>query len=189
MTNPNTPAGWALRIGSRSASRRGISVAGVSAGVGATTVAAAIGAMDRGVSVNQRVDVLVCRASRDSLVQAAQAAQVVVASAGRKPVLAVNAANASAPSRSMTARLRLIEPHTSSVVLMPFVRHWSETSVSIEEIRGLLSARRGELPRRLRSFADAVLELRSAIEGRFPASSRPMPIRTVVARRAPGQTR
>lgn len=189
MTNPNTPAGWALRGGSRSARHRGTSVAGVSAGVGATTVAAAIGAMDRGVSVNQRVDILVCRASSDSLIQAAQAAQVVVASAGRKPVLAVNAANASAPSRSMTARLRLIEPHTSSVVLMPFVRHWTETLVPIAEIRGLLSAHRGELPRRLRSFASAALDLRTAIEGRAPASSRPMTVRTIGSSRAPGQTR
>lgn len=189
MTNPNTPAGWALRGGSRSARYRGASVAGVSAGVGATTVAAAIGAIDRGMSLNQPVDVLVCRASSDSLIRAAQAAQVVVASAGRKPLLAVNAANASAPSRSMTARLRLIEPHTSSVVLMPFVRHWTETPVPIDEIRGLLSARRGELPRRLRSFASAALDLRAAIEGRVPSSSRPMPVRTIVASRAPGQTR
>lgn len=189
MTNPMTPAGWALRGASRSARQRGTSVAGASAGVGATTVAAAIGAMDRGVSVDQRVDVLVCRASSDSLTQAAQAAQVVVTSAGRKPVLAVNAANASAPSRSMTARLRLIEPHTSSVILMPFVRHWAETSVPIEEIRGLLAARRGELPRRLRSFASAALDLRSAVEGRFPASSRRMLVRSAIASRAPGQIR
>lgn len=188
MVNSNASAGWATRVGSRSVRRRGTSVGGVSAGVGATTVAAAIGATDRGVTSGGRVDVLVCRASGDSLVQAAQAAQVV-ASAELKPVLAVNAANASAPSRSTTARLRLIEPHTASVVLMPFVRHWAEASAPIEEVRGLLSARRAEIPRSLRNFARAAHDLRSAVEARYLASPRSMPARTDVPRRAPGLTR
>lgn len=149
-------------------------------------MAAAIGATDRGLMIDRRVDVLVCRASGDSLVQAAQAAQVVVASAGRKPVLAVNATNASAPSRSTTARLRLIEPHTSSVVLMPFVWHWADALAPIEEIRSLLSTRRGELPRGLRTFARAALDLRSAVEGRSAGSSGAIQARAAVPRRAPG---
>ena len=189
MTNPNAPAGWAMRGGSRSGRRKGTSVAGVSGGVGTTTVAAAIGATDRGMSISRRVDILVCRASGESLVRAGQAAQVVAASADRKPVLAVNGANASAPSRSMTARIRLLEPHTSSVVLMPFVRHWAETSVPIKEIRGLLAASRGQLPRSLRSFARAALDLLSAVEDCPSSPSRSTPARGIVPSRAPGRTR
>lgn len=189
MTNSNASADWVMRRGSRSAHRRGTSVAGVSGGVGVTTVAAAIGASDRGVFISRRVDVLVCRGSGDSLVRAGQAAQVVAASAGWKPVLAVNAADASAPNRSVTSRLRLLEPHTSSVVLLPFVRRWEETPAPVEEIRGLLAARRSDLPRGLRSFARAALDLRSAVERRSPASSRRMPARAVAPSRAPGRSR
>jgi len=92
----------------RAAQRGRLSVAGVAGGVGATTVATAIGAADRGVFLGRPVDVLVCRATGDSLVRAARAAQLIAAAAGRKPVLAVTAADGSGPSRPMTARLRLL---------------------------------------------------------------------------------
>jgi len=43
---------------------------------------------------------------------------------GRKPVLPVAAADASGPSRPVSARLRLLEPHAVAVVGLPFVRWW-----------------------------------------------------------------
>jgi hypothetical protein len=106
-----------------------LSVAGVAGGVGASTVATVLGAADRGVFVGRAVDVLVCRATGDSLIRAGRAAQLVAAAGGRGPVLAVTAADASGPSRPVTARLRLLEPHTAAVVVLPFVHRWRELAV------------------------------------------------------------
>lgn len=189
MTTSEASTGWTMRRGPRPERRRRTSVAGVSGGVGVTTVAAAIDAADRGVFVGRRVDVLVCRATGDSLVRAGRAAQQVTTSAGWKPVLAVNATEAAPPSRSVTARLRLIEPHASSVVLLPFVRRWCETSVPIDEIRGLLTVRRNELPRPLRDYARAAQDLRSALDSRSPGSAATIPARTSMPNRTLGRTR
>ncbi|WP_459218149.1 hypothetical protein [Pseudonocardia sichuanensis] len=165
---------WAARRGPSASRRDRLSVAGVAGGVGATTVATAISAIDRGVFVGRPVDVLVCRATGDSLVRAGRAAQLVAASGGRKPVLAVTAADASGPSRPMTARLRLLEPHATAVVVLPFVRRWRELAVPLDEVRGLLAVPRTELPRSLRRYARAAQDLRDLIDGRSPAPARPI---------------
>ncbi len=54
--------------------RRAPTVAGVAGGVGTTTIARALAGSDRGVFTGRPVDVLVCRATADSLVRAARAA-------------------------------------------------------------------------------------------------------------------
>src|SRR3954468_21866724 len=115
---------------------RRLSVAGVAGGVGATTVAIGIGAADRGVFTGRAVDVLVCRATGDSLLRAARAAQLVVADQAPQPVLAITAADASGPTRPVTARIRLVEPHAATVVVLPFVRRWQDLSVPLDEVRG-----------------------------------------------------
>jgi hypothetical protein len=175
VTAAETSRAWASRHESRAARRARLSVAGVAGGVGATTVATAIGAVDRGVFVGRAVDVLVCRATGDSLIRAGHAAQLVVAATGRKPVLAVTAADASGPSRPMTARLRLLEPHAAAVIVLPFVRRWRELAVPMDEVRGLLAVPRTELPRSLRRYAIAAHDLRTALDGRSPAPARPIP--------------
>ncbi|WP_300011118.1 hypothetical protein [Pseudonocardia sp.] len=166
---------WATRHESRATRRTRLSVAGVAGGVGATTVATAIGAADRGVYVGRAVDVLVCRATGDSLIRAGRAAQLVAAATGRKPVLAITAADASGPSRPVTAQLRLLEPHASAVIVLPFVRRWRELAVPLDEVRGLLAVPRTELPRSLRRYADAAHDLRAALDARAPAAVRPAP--------------
>jgi hypothetical protein len=152
-------------------------VAGVAGGVGATTVATAIDAADRGVFVGRAVDVLVCRATGDSLIRAGRAAQLVAQVTGRRPVLAVTAADESGPSRPVTARLRLLEPHAAAVVVLPFVRRWRELAVPLDEVRGLLAVPRTEQPRNLRRYAATAQDLRSALDGGSPAPARPIPAR------------
>ncbi|GAA3065582.1 hypothetical protein GCM10010464_32390 [Pseudonocardia yunnanensis] len=170
----------------RKAARRDrLSVAGVAGGVGATTVASAIGAADVGVFVGRPVGVLVCRATGDSLIRAGRAAQLVAAATGSKPMLAVTAADASGPSRPVTARLRLLEPHAAAVVVLPFVRRWRDLATPLDEVRGLLSLPRTEMPRSLRRYAAALNDLCAALEHRSPATARP----TVAAGRAAVPTR
>lgn len=149
------------------------SVAGVAGGVGATTVATAIGATDCGVFTGRAVDVLVCRATGDSLVRAARAAQLVIADGHGRPVLAVTAADTAGPSRPMTARLRLLEPHAAAVVVLPHVRRWRELAVPLDEVRSLLTRPLTELPRPLRRYAAALRELAQAVGRAAPPSTRP----------------
>lgn len=148
------------------------SVAGVAGGVGATTVATAIGAIDCGVFTGRPVDVLVCRATGDSLIRGARAAQLVVADGRLRPVLAVTAADGSGPGRPVTARLRLLEPH-AAVVVLPHVRRWRELSVPLDEVRGLLTRPLTELPRPLRRYAAAIRDVRDAVTRPAPPPARP----------------
>ena len=150
-------------------------VAGVAGGVGTTTVAAALGGIDRGVFVNRVVDVLVCRATGDSLVRAGHAARLVSEVTGRLPVLAVTAADATGPGRPVTARLRLLGPNTAAVVVLPFVRRWRELPTPLDEARVLLAVPRTDLPRALRRYAAAVDEIANALTGRRSATP-PRPV-------------
>ncbi len=148
-------------------------VAGVAGGVGTTTVAAALGAVDRGVVVGRGVDILVCRATGDSLVRAGRAAQLVAAATGRRPVIVVTAADAGGACRPTTARLRLLEPHASAIVALPFVRRWRELAAPLDEARTLLRLPLGEVPRPLRRYAGALHDLVSALDARPSAPARP----------------
>ena len=69
--------------------RRAPSVAGVAGGVGTTTIARALAGVDRGVFTGRPVDVLVCRATADSLLRAARAAYLISTQQHHRPVLAV----------------------------------------------------------------------------------------------------
>jgi hypothetical protein len=132
------------------------------------------------VFIGRAVDVLVCRATGDSLIRTGRAAQLVVAAGGRKPVLTVTAADASGPSRPMTARLRLLEPHAAAVVVLPFVRGWRELAAPLDEVQGLLAVPHSELPRSLRGYAGAAHNLRYLLHGRSPAVARPIPGRATI---------
>lgn len=154
-------------------------VAGVAGGVGTSTLAAAMGARDRGVFVGRPVDVLVCRATGDSLIRAGHAAQLIAQTTGRKPVVAVTSADASGPSRPVTARLRLLEPHTAAVIVLPFIRRWRDLSAPLEEARALFAVPRTDLPRSQRRYASAIQSVVSAVGGHAgttlsPPAWRPM---------------
>lgn len=175
--NDQTPV-----IGTRRPAAPRLLVAGVAGGVGTTTVATGIAGVDRGVFTGRPVHVLVCRATGDSLVRAGRAAQLVAAAGGR-PVVAVTTADAAGPSRPVSARLRLLEPHAAAVVVLPFVRRWRELSVPLDEVRGLLTTPLTELPRPLRRFAAALRDLHAAT-GRAP---HPPSTRSAARHRAPAR--
>ena len=175
--------------GPRSTRRSQPAVAGVAGGVGTTTVAAAMGGSDRGVFVGRAVDVLVCRATGDSLIRAGHSAQLVAQVTGRLPVLAVTAADATGPSRPMTARLRLLEPHATAVVVLPFVRRWRDLAVPLDEARVVMAVPRTDLARPLRRYAGAIDELLAAVTGRHPTPPRPVHGRTPTTTSTLGRTR
>jgi hypothetical protein len=66
-------------------------------------------------------------------------------------------------SRPTTARLRLVEPHSAAVVLLPFVPRWREFASPLEEARDLLTRSPTGLPRPLREYAAAIGRLAAAI--------------------------
>ena len=158
------------------AARRAPSVAGVAGGVGTTTIARALAGVDRGVFTGRPVDVLVCRATADSLVRAARAAYLISSQQHRRPVLAVNTADPAGPSRPSVARMRLLEPHTAGVVVLPYVRRWRDLATPLQDVTGLLARPVTELPRPLRRFATAVHALAHSLGHRTahpPHSSAP----------------
>ena len=168
------------RGGGEKSGRPAPTVAGVGGGVGTTTIAAAIGGTDRGVFIGRAVDLLVCRATGDSLIRAGHAAALVGRLTGRRPVVAVTAADSAGPSRPVTARLRLLAPNAAAVVVLPYVRRWRELAAPLDEARGLLTVPSTDLPRALRRYAGAAQDLLTSLTGQ-PAPARPL-INRVAAR-------
>src|SRR5436309_6694900 len=150
-------------------------VAGVAGGVGTTTVATAIGGRDRGLFVGRPVDVLVCRASGESLVRCGRAAQIVSMLTGAGPLVVVSPLDAHGPSRPLASRMRLLEPHVSGVLVLPYVRRWRELAVPLDEVRDLLHLEPTEVARPLRRYAAAAAQIRAALDLRSPTPARPAP--------------
>ncbi|MFC4945838.1 hypothetical protein [Pseudonocardia sp. GCM10023141] len=138
-------------------------IAGVAGGVGTTTVATAIGGIDNGVFTGGPADILVCRASGDSLIRAGKAAQLIAADRHPRPLLIVTATDKAGPCRPVATRLRLLEPHTRALLVAPYVRRWTQLSVPLDEVAGLLDRPLTELPRVLRRYALAMRELCAAL--------------------------
>ena len=78
-------------------------------------------------------------------------------------MLAVNTADAAGPSRPSAARMRLLEPHTAGVVVLPYVRRWRDLATPLQDVTGLLGRPVTELPRPLRRFATAVHALADSL--------------------------
>ena len=135
------------------------------------------------------VDVLVCRATADSLVRAARAAYLISTQQHRRPVLAVNTADIAGPSRPSVARMRLLEPHTAGVVVLPYVRRWRDLATPLQDVTGLLTRPVTELPRPLRRFATAVHSLAHSLGHPRSATPRrrirPLPTDPLDARLTP----
>ena len=115
--------------------------------------------------VGRAVDLLVCRATGDSLVRAGHAAALIGQITGRQPVVAVTAADDAGPSRSVTARLRLLAPNAAAVVVLPYVRRWRELSSPLDEARVLLTVPPTDLPRALRRYARSAQDLLTSLTG------------------------
>lgn len=175
------------RDGGTTSGRSAPAVAGVAGGVGTTTIAAAIGGIDRGLFIGRAIDLLVCRATGDSLIRAGHAAALVGQLTGRRPVVAVTAADGAGPSRPVTARLRLLAPNAAAVVVLPYVRRWRELAAPLDEARVLLTVPSTDLPRALRRYAGAAQDLLTSLSG-LPAPARPLTNR-VAARPTMRRTR
>lgn len=147
-------------------------VAGVGGGVGTTTVAAALHARDAGVCAGTAVDVLVCRATGESL---RRAAALVRALPGRAPVLAVTA-DLAVPGRGpVAARLRMVAADVAAVVVLPPVRRWRALADPVVEAATLLGCAPGGMPRPLRAYAAALRDLARAVaeDGRLADGAAP----------------
>jgi hypothetical protein len=133
-------------------------VAGVAGGVGTTTIARALAALDCDrYEAGEPVDVLVARATLYSL----GCAQQVLASTPRAPVLAVvGELPGSAPTAPTRARLRMTEPELAGFVFVPYVPDW------VDDVRphdAAIASRAAPDPRALsrpvRAFVTAIQEL------------------------------
>lgn len=125
-------------------------VAGVSGGVGTTTLALALHGRDAGTDTAE-ADVLVCRSSVESLDRATRIADL--ARPGRYPVLLVTL---DGTERRPPARLARLSDRWTTVVPVPHVAPWRELVDPYREAAGLLGASRAGLPRSVRSLLDAI---------------------------------
>lgn len=126
-------------------------IAGVTHGVGTTTLAAALHGHDRGRYTGGPVDVLVCRPG--SLARAASLPGVAV--------LVVVADDAVADT--VRARIRHVESHFGAVVLLPHAAPLRDTEDPLALAAGVLGLPPGGCPPALRSYADGLLAVVGAL--------------------------
>ena len=69
--------------------------------------------------------------------------------------------------------MRLLEPHTAGVVVLPYVRRWRDLATPLQDVTGLLTRPVTELPRPLRRFATAVHALAHSLGDRTGATAPP----------------
>ncbi|MCE0767467.1 hypothetical protein LWC35_31905 [Pseudonocardia kujensis] len=135
------------------------SVAGVSGGVGTTTLALALHGRDGGTGAGIDADIVVCRSSAESLDRAVRIADLFDPTAA-PPVLAVSVDGA---ERRHPERLDELGPGWAAVVLVPHVGRWRGIVDPYREAAGLLGTPRDRLPRALRPYLDAVTRLARAV--------------------------
>jgi hypothetical protein len=138
-------------------------IAGVAGGVGTTTLATALRGYDRGRSVDRGAEVLVCRSTGDSLHAAAAMITWLGAGGLPRPVLAVTADGAAPVRGPLRARLRMIEPQVSGLILLPYVAHWRELTDPLSEAARLSETPPEMLPKALRPYGEALLRLADAV--------------------------
>ena len=138
-------------------------LAGVAGGVGTSTLATALRGYDRGRATEQGAEVLVCRSTGDSLHQAATVIAWLGTTGRPRPVLAVTA-DGPAPIRGpLRARLRMIEPQVSGLVVVPYVAHWRELTDPLAEAARLSECPADQLPKALRGYGEALARLAEAV--------------------------
>lgn len=133
-------------------------VAGAGGGVGASTVASALGAVDAGrYRAGQPVHVLVCRLTMSSIGEAHRA----IAAAPTAPVLAVVADIPRAGlTGGMRARLRMSEPLVPATVMLPYVSGWRNLA---DPWTAAATWQQDPPPRPMRAFVAAIQRLAAAV--------------------------
>jgi hypothetical protein len=147
-------------------------IGGVAGGVGTTTLARALQAIDGGIYPGGcPVDVLVARSTMYSL----GCAQRAVAATPVPPLLAVVAdAPRARLSGRVRARMRMTEPYLAGVVVVPFVDTWADLDDPYRDAERVLAPAAAELPKPLRGFAAAIHALVGQIRPRLLARGGPM---------------
>ena len=135
-----------------------LQVVGVSGGVGASTVAAALGGQDLRVFAGRPAHVVVCRGTVASVLLAGR-----VAALCHRPVVAVTGVDTARPGPALRARLELLEPHTGAVVVLPYVPQWRDVVDPLVELRRQLAEPYEGLPRPVRQYVDAVTLIHDAL--------------------------
>lgn len=133
-------------------------VCGVAGGVGATTIAAALQAQDVGIYCGGPVDIVVCRTTSSSVA----AAHCVVNAAPGKPVLVVVADGPLRMPAPAKARLTMVEPHLTALVMMPFVARWREIDQAFEQAVAALRYP-NQVPKWLQPWAGALGQVMAAV--------------------------
>lgn len=136
-------------------------VTGVAGGVGTTTVALALTAVDCGPYRGGPAQVVVCRDTVSSL----GAAHVVVNRVVGRPVLVVVASTPGEISKPAAARVDMVRPHVTSVIRVPFVARWREVVDPWTQAAEALRYPEAELPRYMRGFHRALLQARTDLVG------------------------
>lgn len=138
-------------------------VAGVAGGVGTSTVATALGAIDCGVvRAGCPIDVIVCT---DTVVSTGRSHRAIAAVVGR-PLLLVVATGSGGTVKAAQSRLNMVRPHVSGVITVPYVARWRAVVDPYREAAGVLVTP-GPLAKHLRGFARAVGQARQELLERF----------------------
>jgi hypothetical protein len=147
-------------------------IGGVAGGVGTTTLARALRAIDGGIYPGAApVDLLVARSTMYSL----GCAQRAAAATPDPPVLAVVADIPRVRlSGQVKARLRMTEPHLGGLVVVPYVETWPELDDPLQDAERVLATVVDDLPKPLRGFAAAVHQLVDQLKPRLLARSVPI---------------
>lgn len=136
-------------------------VAGVAGGVGTSIISAALRALDcRTCQPNAPVDVLVCRATTESLVRA----QYVLGRVGAAPILAVvsdvsgflGAPNVPASAHDL---LRKIADDRTNAVVIPFVKSWRDVANPWQHAYATLEQSPTRATRKFRTAIDQLVDL------------------------------
>lgn len=113
---------------SASSGHRVITVAGVAGGVGTSTVAALLGALDVGVWHHHPVpvDVVVCGPASASTARAERVVAEHLAPQGCRPVLVVVSDGVRGTPSDSRARLTTLTPYCSDVLRLPWIPTWRD---------------------------------------------------------------
>lgn len=133
-------------------------VCGVAGGVGTTTIAASLQARDLGVYRGGPAEIVVCRSTGMSI----GAAHRVVNAVPGKPVLVVVADGPLRTPAAVRARVRMVEPHVTALVWMPYVERWREIDQVLEQAAAV-PYHPENVPRWLRAWAAALLRVADAV--------------------------
>ncbi|RBM18118.1 hypothetical protein DI005_20205 [Prauserella sp. PE36] len=129
-------------------------VSGVAGGVGARTLALALGVGINPPGQHSACDVLVCRGTVHSVGLAERHVATV-----RRPVLLAVVVDGQGLPFAARAKLKMIAPHVAGMIKVPWVPRWREITDPYAEAARLASSTADEVPKHLRAYHATVMQL------------------------------